>query len=361
MYIYDQTTLAFCQKAEEMAKEILIGCGLNVKRTRLLWKDRLYPIQVVIFEGSELGHFNAPFFSIGLNKKLIYLAKDSVLRDILKHELAHYLTYLHFGEVPSHGKEFKFICDSYGFGQEVSKAQINLEEANDNKEGDLTSEKVLERVKKLLSLSQSSNLHEAELATIKANEILLRHNLSRVPEKKVTIFMDRLLMQKRKDAKMTAIVDIIAHFIVRPVISLGQNACCLEVSGTETNVKLARYVVEFLDRELDRLWDEVKKENSLTGLRAKNSFFLGVAKGFDLKMKESKKSFSVEDQKALVLVEKNLLEETQIIYKRLSKTTSQMQFDPSANALGIERGKKLHIRQGVESKNQKLFLSYGGK
>jgi len=360
VFIYDQTTLAFNAKAENILKEILISCGFEVYRTRFLYNHRFYPINVVTFEGSELGHFSVPYLQIGLNKKLIYLAKDSVLRDILKHELAHYLTYVFYGEVKfPHGEEFKKICRQFHFPDDVERATIDLDLANEKKEGDLESEKIIEKVKKLLSLAQSSNVNEAELATLKANELLLRHNLNSLPDKKMSLYLERLMIQSRRDAKMEAIVEIIRHFIVRPVISYGQNTCCIEVSGTLTNVKLASYVIHFLIHELDRLWLETKSTNGLQGVRSKNSFFRGVARGFNLKMKDAKSSYSPEDQSSLVLVEKNLIEETNIIYKRLSSSSSHGQHDAKASALGIEKGKKLHIHQGVEAKNTGLAIARG--
>ena len=307
MIIYDSTTLAFIRKTEEMCRQILTEIGLEVRRNRFVVKGFLYPIHVVVFEGKEWGHFNWPYFQVGLNRRLISEAKDSVVRDILKHELAHYLTNIYYGDVNPHGAEFKETCRQYGFPSDVASATMNLHSSNLAKVGDLNSEKILERVKKLLQLAQSSNAHEAELATMKANEILLRHNLQFAASDHDALYMDRLLVRKRKDAKLSAIYDILRHFIVRPVMSMGKNTCCLEVTGTLTNVKLARYVAEFLDQELDHLFKEAQLKFGLQGLRAKNSFFLGVAQGYDQKMKESKKSFSEVDRKARSTSENDFL------------------------------------------------------
>jgi hypothetical protein len=360
MFIYDSTSIAFSRKAEEMAREIIASLGIPVRRQRFLFKNYLYPIHVVIFEGSELGHFNAPFLQLGLNRKLVYLAKDSVLRDILKHEIAHYLCYLHYGEVAtSHGREFKETCQRYGFSSEVAAATIDLEAANLSKEGDLDSERVIEKVKKLLQLAQSSNVHEAELATMKANELLLRHNLNRVSSDDGPIYLERVINQKRKDTKQMAIFDILRHFVVKPVLSSGKNICCIEISGSYTNVRLAQYVAEFLDRELDHLWQKARQEHGFSGLVAKNSFFLGVAKGFEEKMKRSKMGFSESDQKALIVVEKQLEENTRLIYRRLSTTSSSGSVDSGARAAGIEEGKTLSIRKGVEGGTKKLLLIGG--
>lgn len=359
MIIFDQTSIAFIQRAQDMLREILSEIHIPVKTSRFLFKGYLYPIKVVVFEGSDLGHFNIGFYQIGLNKKLIYLAKDSVVRDILKHELAHYLTSIQFGDVQPHGPEFKQTCRQFGFPDEVSLSKINIDEANISKQGDLVSERVLEKVKKLLQLAQSSNTHEAELATMKANALLLRHNLDHIENHDdEPLFMERVLVQKRKDAKMSAIYDILRHFLVKPVISFGKGVCCLEITGTLTNVKLAVYIVSFLSQEMDHLWDMAKAEYGLQGLRSKNSFFLGMAKGFDQKMSASKQDLSPEDQRSLVIVEKNLDKKIRTIYGRLSSSRSEHNPDERAGAVGIMKGKNLTIRQGVETSSKNLYLSF---
>jgi len=356
MFIYDSTSLAFIQKSEVFLKEILSKAGINVRKSRFEFNNYLYPIHVVVFEGKEWGHFNPHFLQIGLNRKLIHLAKDSVVRDILQHELAHYLTHILFHDAPSHGKEFHSVCERFGFPKHVSNATLNLEEGNLSKEGDIHSERVIEKVKKLLSLAQSSNAHEAELATIKANDLLLRHNLDYLNNKQEKIYMDRLLVRKRKDSKISAIYSILKHFIVKTVIAQGRNSCCLEVSGLLTNVKLAGYVSHFLDKELDYLWEEAKKAHHLQGVKAKNSFFLGIAAGFDQKMKITKMNYSEADRKALVVAEKKLDFETKIIYRRLGQSRSGHQSDQWANQLGHKKGLNLTIREAVESGFQNLYL-----
>lgn len=356
MFIYDSTSIAFIHKTEVFMKEILAEAGIEVRKSRFVYKNYIFPINIVVFEGKEIGHFNAPYLQIALNRKLIYLAKDSVVRDVLKHEIAHYLTFIEYKEVRPHGAEFHEICSRFGFPREVSEATMNLLESNLAKEGDIHSEKIVEKVKKLLSLAQSSNAHEAELATMKANELLLRHNLDYLKDRVEPIYMDRLLMRKRKDTKITAIYGILKHFIVKPVISQGKDSCCLEVSGSLTNVKLAGYVANFLDMELDTMWEQAKKENGFSGIQAKNSFFIGVAEGFNAKMTMSKHNYSDADKKALLVVEKKLDIDTQAIYRRLSTTRSGGQTDHEASVAGHQKGLSLTIRNAVEGKAKNLYL-----
>jgi hypothetical protein len=356
MFIYDSTSIAFIHKCETFLREILTEANIKVRTTRFEFNRYLYPINVVVFEGDEWGHFNASYLQIALNRKLIYLAKDSVVRDVLRHELAHYLTYITYGEVKPHGPEFHSLCDRLGFAKDVAAATMNLQESNLSKENDPESDRIMEKVKKLFALAQSSNAHEAELATLKANELLLRHNIDYVKNAQGPIYLDRLLMRKRKDTKLSSIYSILKHFIVKPVISQGKNSCCLEVSGSLTNVKLAGFVANFLDRELELMWEEVRRHHDLGGLRAKNSFFHGVAEGFDQKMKAAKMNFSEEDRKALIVVENKLDFDTQMIYKRLTNSRSSQETDHQARGVGVEKGLHLTIRNAVEGKGKDLYL-----
>ncbi|MEK6554311.1 MAG: DUF2786 domain-containing protein [Bdellovibrionota bacterium] len=359
MIIYDQTALAFIKKAEAMARKILTEVGVDVRRQRFKFNNFLFPIHVVVFEGDKkLGYFDSKFWQIGLNRKLIWMAKEDVLRDVLKHELAHYLTFIQYPESQPHGTEFKKVCTELGFASEVSAATTNLEIENERKEGDLDSERVLEKVKKLLQLAQSTDTHEAELATVRANEILLRYNLSLLGSltDDEPLYMDRIFEQPRRNAKIDAIYDILRHFIVRPVLSHTKDTCVLEVTGSLTNVKLARYIAGFLDRELDTLWQAAQKAHELRGRRAKNSFFLGVARGFDEKMKVSKESFSPTDKKSLVTIEEKLNVDMRAIYRRLSYSASSSRTDENAQSVGHKKGRELNIRAGVESKRSGLLL-----
>jgi hypothetical protein len=354
MIIYDQTAIAFIQKTEAMARIILAEAGMNVRRNRFLYQNMLYPIHVVVFEGSKLGYFDSNFWQIGLNRKLVWTAKEDVVRDILKHELAHYLAFIEFGAIQPHGPEFHQVCKRLGFSPEVSAATSNIELSNESKIGDLESERVLEKVKKLLQLSQSTDVHEAELATVRANEILLRYNLNLIADdalsKNETLYMDRVFEQPRRNAKIDAIYEILKHFIVRPVLSHAKGKCALEVTGSLTNVKLARYVAGFLDHELDNLWLVAQKQSQLRGLRAKNSFFSGIAKGFDEKMKASKANFTAPEKQALIKIEEKLNVDMRMIYRRLTQSSSSSRIDEIAQSIGQEKGRNLNIRTGVETK-----------
>lgn len=359
MRVYSETIFSFIDKCEKMVKDILSKeCELVVRRRRFEHGRHLYPIDVVVFEGKNLGYFDPKHYQIGLNRALVFNAKDSVLKDIIRHELAHYLVMIKHGEgsLP-HGQEFQQVCESYGWPKEVSAASVNIELANET-EGDLASEKILRKVKNLLKLAESSNPHESELATLKANQLLLKHNIEYTNvSNDEYLYVKKLLVTKRKDAKLCAIYEILRHFMVKPILSYAKGEVSIEATGTKTNIELAEYVAGFLDHELERLWTKYKNEHELKGLRAKNSFYYGLSKGYESKIKKARDSFSIDETTALTIIETNLDNQVQRIYNRLSSASSSSSRDHNSYSLGQKAGRSLNINQGVKSGASALFLT----
>ena len=361
MVIYSSTIFTFIAKCEKILKEILENeVKVNVRRTRFEYNRFLYPIHIVIFtEENKLGYFDPHTYQIGLNQNLIYSVKDKVLKDIIRHELAHYLSFIMFDDITlPHGQEFKSICTKYGWDHSVSKASMDIQISNDSLEGDLESEKVIRRVKSLLKLAESDNEHEAQLATMKANQLLLKHNiknLDKEDDKQITC-VKRVLSAKRRNAKLCTIYDILKHFLVRPVLLSGKGQTFIEVSGEKENIELAEYIATFLDAELERLWNKAKSDK-LKGQKAKNSFFMGIAKGYDEKMQQTKEQMPEAEQKALLVLEQKMDINIQKIYRRLGSTSSGASLNANAFNSGKSSGKNLTINQALKNTKQK-FLSW---
>lgn len=360
MEIYSEASELFLRRMRIMAREILANeVGLPVTRSRFEFKRKLYPLHIVIFEDQKkLGDYDSSQWRIGLSKRLMREAKDAVIRDVLRHEIAHLMTHLEFGDqVQAHGSEFKSVCTRFGWSHEISSAALELANANESYEGDASGEKLLARLKKLMALSESSNPHEAELATTKANELLIRHNLDRLDLNQADeVYVIPVLLSPRSNTKMHAIYEILKTFYVAPVFTKRQGQVALDVVGDRTAVKFAEYVAGFLSHELDRLWEVAKKENQLKGMRAKNSFFAGLARGYVSKIKEAQKSF---DQAALIKVDHQSQLMLKRVYGRLSSTSSQSRVDSSAHNHGTKAGRNLTIRPGVErSSRHGGYLTY---
>lgn len=330
--LYSQTILSFLKKVKKLAHHILEEeMGLKIGRSRFYWKSSSFPLNFVVFDHpSRLGYFTASHYEIGINK-LFLLEKDEEIKNLLRHELAHYMTFLEFGiNVPSHGKEFRMICNRYGWPSEISKAQVPIEKAIKN-------HRIAEKVRKLLSLADSHHPQEAESATIKAKELLLKYNLSLHETEEETI-IKRVFEKKRSNGKLQAIAEILRSFFVYPIFNHGKNAVYLEIIGERVNVEVAEYVSYFLDRHFEDLWKS--RKSPIKGLAEKNAFYRGIAKGFLSKEKDS--------NPGLIRIEKALTERVHTIYPHLSFRKTSYRHSNHAEKEGIRVGKTLKIREGIK-------------
>lgn len=340
-----------------MAKEILSKeCGFDVGRTRFTVGKIHWPLNLVCFEGdSRWAYFEHAFYQIALNARLVGKISDASLRDLLRHELAHYIVLIEGGDMSPHGPHYQAVCARYHWPLEVSRASGDVL-GEDAAILDPQRDAMMEKVKKLLALASSSNAHESELATLKANQLILKHHLDRAglagnAEEPLCVFT--VMTAPRKSAKMIAVYDILTHFMVRPLLHFGRSEVRLQAIGNRAQVQLAEYVAGFTERELERLW----LQSGHKGLRAKNSFFSGIAKGYRAKLENTRKGFTVDEKAGLVKVEKDLGDRIRQYMGGFGSSRSGQVVDAGAMASGVSAGKNLSIRPGVQTGGKVLRLN----
>lgn len=359
MQVYNSVIFSFIAKVTCFAKEILVKeAKVDVKRNRFQIANHLYPLKIVVFTGkSKIGYFEQSTYQIGLNENLIHETRDHIIKDILRHELAHYLTFIKYPKSSAHGAEFKEICESNNWNKSISKSTMDIKEYKKDYVANLENERTLSKVKKLLQLASSANENEAQLATIKANQLLLRHNLkeSNLNQHEESFYVKRVLYSKKRNSKMSAIYDILTTFYVNPVLRYAVDGVYLEVCATKLNIELSDYVVAFLDSTLDNLWEQSKTQKSLKGLKAKNSFFHGLAKGYESKINSVHSNLDPSQKMALTLFRANSSNKIKQIYKSLSSTSSNSSIDQNAYISGKKAGISLTINKGIKSNSNKLL------
>jgi hypothetical protein len=351
--VYSKKIFLFISEIRETIHAILSKeVGLKVTRNRFYDKQLRYsyPIQVVIYNNkSKLGYFESSFFELGFHETLMYVSK-SQLHDIIRHELAHYLLFIQLGStIQPHGIEFRTFCLSLGWGQNVFAATCCLEK----EESPVEASGILRKVQRLMALSQSANPNEAELAMMKAQELLLKHNMDSSYLKSLDedqVLLKRIMQQKKEDGKMRAIARILETFFVSVVYRKAAGFVCLEILGDPVNVEIAEYVAGYLSCELDLLWKNAKTHSELKGLIAKNSFFHGIAKGYCTKIDALKRSYDQSTSHALMVIEKKLIHAKTLVYPKLSQSKSTRNHCPGSSALGEAAGKSLTINPALKPK-----------
>ncbi|MEM9490838.1 MAG: DUF2786 domain-containing protein, partial [Myxococcota bacterium] len=303
---------------------------------------------VAIDDRGRLGYFDSEDLVIGINKCVMYTAKDQVIKDLLRHELAHYFTFIEYrhtgGDLTSHGALFRAVCDKYGLSASVRSATMDVREHNDAIAGELDSEEVIAKIRKLMSLATSDNENEARLATMRANELMVKHNLESIAAAPgahdVEYCVKQVLPSKRSTPRLSAIRRILREFFVYPV----QTSTGLEVTGTRANVENAEYIANFLDRELAAIWKRARAERR--GLRQK-AFMIALASSYVSKLREARTELPVADKHALAVVDEELEWAVQGVYRGLRSSSSTYRHCAESASRGAAEGSKLNIRRGV--------------
>jgi hypothetical protein len=357
MLIYSRRIIQFVAEVKLAVKDVLSKeIRLKVGRDRFYdrWQTTSYPIKVVVYNNKKmLGYFDPNFYEMGFHECLMHASKEHLIQ-VIRHEIAHYMTFILHGETHEpHGMEFKAFCKTMGWND---AATICIEGAINSPEIEKSS--VFRKVQKLMALARSSNENEAELAMIKSQQLLLKHNIeSKYIGDDEKVFLKRIMKQKKETAKMRAIAQILETFFVSVVYNRGDDHIYLEILGDAVNVEIAEYVADVLQTELDQLW----KGTGLKGMVAKNSFFMGLAKGYCNKIQALKRDYGSETAHALLVIEKKLVDAREMAYQHLRTTTRRSNYDPHSSALGEKMGRGLTINPALtKSKNSKTLLEYLG-
>ncbi len=363
MFIYSESIAAFIQEITHTIQTILAR-KLRRKVTRDRFYDEMqhcsYPIKIVIYNNkSMLGYFSPDFYELGFHERLMHISKEQ-RESVIQHELAHYLLWIDHGDtIQTHGPEFRNFCKRLGWSADVYSATMHLEQ--NSAMLDTQESAICRKIKKLMALASSTNSHEAELAMIKAQQLLLDHNvqgMQQVSSDVERMYLKRILKQKKENAKMRAIARILETFFVSCVYNRAGEHIYLEILGSHSNVEVAEYVAGFLEVELDTLWAKAQKETRLRGQIAKNSFFLGIARGYSEKINALKRqeSSNSANGKSLLVIEKKLAHAKAMAYKRLSSSRSSGRTLQAASQLGETLGKKLTINAAITTRSDKASL-----
>jgi hypothetical protein len=283
---------------------------------------------------------------------MMYSAKDRVLANLLRHELAHYFTYIAYHEsglehLP-HGSQFQSICERYGLAPEVRRATCDIAEENDAIAGELENEATIARIQRLLSLADSDNEHESALALLRANELMVRHNLDssalpRGDSEEIEYCVKVVIPCRRSSPRISAIADVLTEFFVYPV----QTGEGLEVTGTRANVEQAEYIAGALDRALAASWKRTRSNHPGKRLREK-PFMEAAAESYLGKLQRAKAQHSTKDQRALAILANELAWAGQGTHGgRVHITTSWYETCEVSTAQGTRAGTELEIQQGL--------------
>ncbi len=308
---------------------------------------------------------------IRLSHGLVHQGRWDSILEVFLHETAHQIAsqFPQYLSETSHGPLFHQCCRLIGANPKASGNYQSLEDRvwgedlHSNGNGPSDHDKIMLKVKKLMSLASSTNQHEAEAAATKASELMALYNIDIIKNDKERSFESIIITEptlKVSQFQSVAAAILTRFYFVEGIWIYGyipekdRWGKCLEISGTPTNLKIADYVFHYILHYAEISWKAYKKANP--SCRSRSGYMTGVLSGFMEKLetqrRETAANQNLKQREALntpMVIQDNRLvryHETRhpnMVTRRRSHTTASR----SAYNSGKSEGKKLTIAKGI--------------
>ena len=283
-----------------------------------------------------------------------HIAADPWLRvmETLRHEMAHQYAgeVLQATDEAPHGEAFRRACAVLRC---TPAARASSEDEHSRGESD----RLLQRLQKVLSLTDSPNEHEAETAVQKARRLLLKYNIDVVELDQQRSFGHRCLgsIKGRRASYELWLAAILQEFFFVETLWVptyraqeDKTGTVLEIYGTSANLDMAEYVYAYLCGLLQRLWLEYKTRQELPGNRERQRYWAGVLEGFHHKLREQEQAIASE--RALVWRgDGQLAAYYRHINPRVHTRYGSGVAESAAYRDGLEEGRRVQIHRPVET------------
>ncbi|HEY4054989.1 MAG TPA: DUF2786 domain-containing protein [Kofleriaceae bacterium] len=249
------------------------------------------PVFALVDSAQHLGRWVPAGRRIEIARSFVLARSWQEVLSVLQHEMAHQYVDEVLGvrdETP-HGETFRTVCAERGIDGRAGGAPVPA---------DGQADRVLDRIRKLLALAGSDNMHEAEGAMQRAHELMLRYNVDAAATARTYTVRHLGDPAKRRTRVESSILALLAElFFVKAIIvptyvpRLGKRGSVYEISGTPANVDMAEHVFGFLLATADRLWRENRGDSRVRSGRDRLAYQDGVIRGFREKLLADRTAF----------------------------------------------------------------------
>ena len=343
--------------------------GLSLEWEHALWvldETQRHGFKKPLFSlrdmGRQLGSWSRLKNEISLSRRHVLNCPWDDTREILLHEMAHQYADQVLGahEESPHGPLFKKACHLLRANPAASgtcrplHARLHEHPRNPH-------DRHVIRIRKLMSLAESKNIHEAEAAMAKAHELMEKYNIECLQQGKSRNFMsvfvgDPALRHFREAYYLANLLQdyyfVQGLWVSAYVLDKGRMGRVLEISGTAQNIKIASYVHVFVNRYIETRWREYNQGKKL-GRYRKSDFAVGLIEGFTNKLSGGRQFYResrAADTRALVTHDDLLLKGYMAHRYPHTRSFSRSSLNHDAGIVedGFEIGKRMIISKGIE-------------
>jgi len=312
------------------------------------------PVIVLADTTTHLGRWHSATRILELSRTLVLDRPWLEVISVLEHEMAHQFVdeVLRIHGETAHGETFRRVCAERGI--DARAAGRPDPSGTPGGSTDPGSDRVLDRIRKLLALAGSPNQHEAEIAMRKAHELMLRHNIEETATRADRSYEVRHLGDPaRRGTRVDSdVAGLLSEFFFVKVIRvpvylprLGRSGKVYEIAGTRANVEMASHVYAFLLATAERLWNDNRHDARVRNGRDRLAYQSGVVGGFREKLLFERKDLN---QTGLVWVGDGELDGFyHARHPRITTRSHRVRIN-GAHAAGREAGRTVVLHKPVE-------------
>ncbi|MEW6258530.1 MAG: DUF2786 domain-containing protein [Thermodesulfobacteriota bacterium] len=321
----------------------------------------LSPPQFSLFDARKrLGKWSFERKEIALSRSFVRNCCWGDIREVLMHEIAHQIAdecfHAPFKGETSHGPSFHQACALLRIKPDARASFVPLSRMIFD-DTETQNDPILRRIRKLLALADSHNRHEAEAAATKARELLAKHALAEIegfPDRKFFSMLIGKPVLRRTRHQMFLAALLIRHYFVKGIWcsafnpELGKPGTVLEISGSRTNLQIASYVYDFIERFIASEWERYTSKRRL-GNHRRVDFACGILSGFEEKLKQQDEHCKTSNLPMILPKDQHLETYYRNRYPHIRHIHQrQIFFDATIHEDGKRLGKELVIHKGIQ-------------
>lgn len=324
------------------------------------WETQAIPPPHFVLSDNKsfLGRWTFPENTIEINRRLVYEHPWYAVLDVLYHEIAHQIThYLYPNNTePAHGAMFRQVCARIGANPSASSSISELDCRIFISKDGATADPLLDKIRKLMTLAEKGDEHEAEVALAKAAEIMGKYGIEKEDVdddgKYVTISIGKpFKTSSSENAYMSSLLN--QFFSVRTITGqvvdshTGDTSKITYICGTTVHVKIASYVYDAIQSHIELAWLKYCKDNFVNSslVRRRRDFAIGALQSLIEKL-----SGELEHTETMALIHVGDADLEKYYHRRfpyIVTTTHRSQRDQNAFNAGVSAGKNMNIHDGI--------------
>ena len=311
---------------------------------------------------SRLGYWSGHRNEIVISRNFALNFPWDDVRDVLCHEMAHQYTQqvIQSSETAPHGPDFLKACHLLRANPKASGSYRPLHDQIYHHTFS-NQDRILIRVKKLMSLAESTNQHEAEAAMTKAHDLMRKYNIHVLNQSTQRNFISMFiglpaLRHRREEYHLANLLQtyyfVQGLWVSAYVLKKNKMGRVFEISGTVENVKIASYVHDFVNTTIDRHWRDYNRTGKLNRYR-KTDFAVGVVEGFCNKLSDMQTTPPPQPESTALISLRDPMLNVYMSHRYPRTKTFQRSASSQNDQIlkdGYDVGKDLIISKGIEVK-----------